>query len=68
MVYQCDVIPKPTAIPFLPKNIREEWKMEQQKEYGNIINSIIDNQDYEIVEGILYKLKQEEMAARKGGW
>jgi hypothetical protein len=29
------------------------------------INSIADNKEYQMIEGILYKFKQEEMAERK---
>jgi hypothetical protein len=39
--------------------------MEQLKEYGEIITSITDNKEYQMIEGILYKFKQEEMAERK---
>jgi hypothetical protein len=43
-------------------NIAEEWKMEQLKECSEIINSIADNKEYQMIGGILYKFKQEEMA------
>jgi hypothetical protein len=62
MVYQCDVIPSPATIPFLPQYIREEWKLEQLKEYCKIIYSIADNKEYQMIGGILFK--QEEMAER----
>src|SRR5690606_22522372 len=56
--------------PLINPNLKEEWKKEQQAEFAYIIKKIKDEgtyKDYLLIDDILYRLKQKDMASRKDG-